>query len=72
VLAPINYKNLDELPQFSGHNTTTEYLTHYVFEKLADATKAGALGRDGRAINAIRITIAESPTARAWYEAPLW
>jgi 6-pyruvoyl-tetrahydropterin synthase len=72
VLAPINYRNLDDLEEFSGRNTTTEYLTHYVFEKLAEAVKAGALGRDRREITAIRVTISESPTARAWYEAPLW
>jgi len=26
----------------------------------------------GRELGAIRVTIAESPVARAWYEAPLW
>jgi len=30
------------------------------------------LGRDGRALKSIRVTVAESPLARAWYEAPLW
>jgi 6-pyruvoyl-tetrahydropterin synthase len=72
VLAPINYRNLDELPEFAGVNTTTEFLTRHVFDRLAEAVRAGALGRDGREIAALRITIAESPTARAWYEAPLW
>ena len=33
---------------------------------------AGACPLDGRELKAIRITIAESPTAQAWYEAPLW
>jgi 6-pyruvoyl-tetrahydropterin synthase len=72
VLAPINYRNLDELPQFAGANTTTEFLTRYVFDRLAEAVRKGELGRDGREISALRITIAESPTARAWFEAPLW
>ena len=27
VLQPINYANLDEIPEFTGHNTTTEFLT---------------------------------------------
>jgi 6-pyruvoyl-tetrahydropterin synthase len=72
VLAPINYRNLDELPQFAGVNTTTEFLTRYVFGRLADAVRADALGRPGREIAALRVTIGESPTARAWYEAPLW
>lgn len=72
VLAPINYRNLDELPQFAGVNTTTEHLTRYVFDAIADAVRAGKLGREGRDIAALRITIGESPSARAWYEAPVW
>lgn len=72
VLAPFNYRNLDECPEFAGANTTTEFLTRYVFGALAAAVRAGKLGRDGREIAAIRVTIAESPSARAWYEAPLW
>ena len=38
----------------------------------ADFRKILELGRDGRELKTIRVTIAESPVARAWYEAPLW
>jgi 6-pyruvoyl-tetrahydropterin synthase len=72
ALKPLNYRNLDDLPQFKGVNTTTEFLTKYVFDQLADAARAGSLGRVGRELAAIRVTVAESPSARAWYEAPLW
>jgi 6-pyruvoyl-tetrahydropterin synthase len=72
TLSPLNYRNLDSLPQFKGINTTTEFLTRYVFDQLADGARAGKLGRDGRELKAIRVTFAESPSARAWYEAPLW
>jgi 6-pyruvoyl-tetrahydropterin synthase len=72
ALHPLNFRNLDDLPQFKGVNTTTEFLTKYVFDQLADAVRAGRLGRDGRELKAIRVAVAESPTARAWYEAPLW
>jgi 6-pyruvoyl-tetrahydropterin synthase len=72
VLAPLNYRNLDEIAEFKDANTTTEFLTRHVFERLAAAVRAGELGRDGREIAAIRITIAESPSARAWYEAAVW
>jgi 6-pyruvoyl-tetrahydropterin synthase len=72
VLAPLNYRNLDEHAPFKGVNTTTEFLTKYVFDELAEAVRAGNLGRDGREIAAIRVTIGESPSARAWYEASLW
>ncbi|HEY1365296.1 MAG TPA: 6-carboxytetrahydropterin synthase [Xanthobacteraceae bacterium] len=72
VLAPLNYRNLDELPQFAGVNTTTEFLTRHLFDRLAAAARAGELGREGRELASIRVTVAESPLARARYEAPLW
>ena len=72
ALLPLNYRNLDELPQFEGVNTTTEFLTRHIFDRIADAARSGKLGRDGRELRAIRVTIAESPVARASYEAPLW
>ena len=72
VLRPLNYRNLDELPEFKGKNTTTEFLAKYVFDKLASAARASELGREGRELGAIRVKIAESHVARASYEAPLW
>jgi 6-pyruvoyl-tetrahydropterin synthase len=72
VLAPLNFRNLDDLPQFKGSNTTTEFLTRFVFDQLAQVARSNALGREGRELNAIRVTVSESPTARAWYEAQLW
>ncbi len=72
ALAPLNYRNLDELPQFKDTNTTTEFLTRHLFDHLAAAARAGKLGRDGRELASIRVAVAESPLARAWYEAPLW
>jgi 6-pyruvoyl-tetrahydropterin synthase len=72
ALAPLDYRNLDELPEFAGINTTTEFLARYVFDRLAMAARAGELGRDGRELAAIRVTVSESHLARAWYEAALW
>jgi 6-pyruvoyl-tetrahydropterin synthase len=72
VLAKLNYRNLDDVLEFKGVNTTTEFLTKHVFDRLAEAVRADELGRNGREISAIRVTIGESPTARAWYEAPVW
>lgn len=72
ALAPLNYRNLDEMLAFKSINTTTEFLARHVFDELAAAAKRGELGRDGREISAIRVTVAESPTARAWYEGALW
>jgi 6-pyruvoyl-tetrahydropterin synthase len=71
IVKDINYRNLDDLPEFKGHNTTTEFLTRYVFDRLAAAAKSGGLGRNAGELAAIRITISESHVARAWYEGPL-
>ncbi len=72
ALSPLNYKNLDVVPEFKNLNTTTEFLTKYIYDKLADAARGGGLGRDGRELKAIRVSISESHVARASYEAPLW
>ena len=72
VLNPINYQNLDAMEQFKGQNTTTEFLTKYVFDHLAQAARNNELGRDGKELHAVRVTISESHVARASYEAPIW
>ena len=72
ILAPLNYTNLDTLPQFKGVNTTTEYLTKYIFDALAAAARGNQLGREGRELDSIRVLLGESHVARAWYQAPLW
>lgn len=71
VLAPLNYRNLDDMALFAGQNTTTEFLTKHVFDRLAEAVRNGTLGRESMQLTAIRVTIAESPWARARYEATL-
>ncbi len=72
VLARLNYRNLDQLADFKNANTTIEFMARYLFEQIAGVARSGSLGRNGRELNAMRITIAESHIARAWYEAPLW
>ncbi|OJJ12838.1 hypothetical protein BKI51_01785 [Alphaproteobacteria bacterium AO1-B] len=68
VLTPLNYKNLDEVPEFAGINTTTEFLTKHIHDHLAEAARQDRLGRKGGELSAIRVTISESHVARAWYE----
>jgi 6-pyruvoyl-tetrahydropterin synthase len=68
ILKPLNYKNLDELPQFKGMQTTTETLSRYVFDKMRDALKKGALGEESNGVSRIRVTLHESHIARAWFE----
>ncbi len=71
IVKDLNYRNLDDIPEFAGRNTTTEFLTRYIYDRLAAAARSSGLGRDGREIAAIRVTISESDVARAWYEGPL-
>jgi 6-pyruvoyl-tetrahydropterin synthase len=72
ILKPLTYRNLDELPEFKGVNTTTEFLCKYIFDRLAHHAREGDLGRPGRELDGLRITISESHVARASYEARLW
>ena len=71
TLAPLNYKNLDALPQFAGQNTTTEFLCRHIFDAMAQAARAGALGPGSEGIARIRVTLHESHLARGWFEGPL-
>ncbi len=64
VLAPMEFKNLDELPQFAGVNTTTEYLCRHLHEEISRRVA-------GRFTGTLRVTLRESPVAWATYEAPV-
>jgi len=68
VLGAVNYRNLDELPQFKGKRTTTETLAHYVFDRMAEALRKSELGEESKGVSKIRVTLQESHVARAWYE----
>ena len=61
VLSPLNYKNLDDLPQFKGHLTTTEYLARYIHQQICEEVKAYFKGT-------LKITLEESHVAWASYE----
>ena len=71
TLAPLNYRNLDDLREFAGRNTTTEVLAKHVFDAMAQAVRDGALGPGAEHIARIRVTLHESHVARAWYEGAL-
>src|SRR5215218_7720433 len=70
TLQPLNYRNLDDLPQFAGRNTTTEFLCRHVFDEIAAAARNGQLGPGSEGVDRIRVTLHESPMARAWFEGP--
>jgi 6-pyruvoyltetrahydropterin/6-carboxytetrahydropterin synthase len=68
VLGEISYRNLDEVPAFAGKNTTTEFLSHFVFEKMAERLRSGALGSGSKDVVALRVTLRESHVASASFE----
>lgn len=73
VIEPLNYRNLDELPEFAGRNTTTEFLARAIFDRMFARIAAGELGPEARAggLASLRVTLHESHVAWAAYEGPL-
>ena len=64
VVAELGYRNLDDVADFAGMNTTTEALARVIADRLAE--RVGGLGLDGLAV-----TLHESHVAWASYERPL-
>jgi 6-pyruvoyl-tetrahydropterin synthase len=70
ILSSLTYRNLDEVAELRGINTTTEMLCGTVAHRLAAAVREGRLGRaDG--VTAIAVTMHESHIAWASYEMTL-
>lgn len=60
VLTPLNYQNLDELPQFEGKVTTTEFIAKYIHDELMNKINNEFNG-------ALEIVLGESHVAWASY-----
>jgi 6-pyruvoyl-tetrahydropterin synthase len=71
VLAELDYRNLDDEPSLSGVNTTTETLARHIADRLAERVSAGALGEGAQELQALVVTLHESPVASASYEREL-
>lgn len=64
VLAGLNYKNLDEHPDFAGQLTTTEVLARFI----AEAVAAKVRGSDnGGALAGVDVLLREHPDAWAGF-----
>jgi 6-pyruvoyl-tetrahydropterin synthase len=68
ILADLNFRNLDDEPSFAGRNTTTEFLSRLVFDRMAAAIAKGELGAAARGIGSLRVTLHESHVASASFE----
>jgi 6-pyruvoyltetrahydropterin/6-carboxytetrahydropterin synthase len=60
ILDRLRYRNLDDHPDFAGMLTTTEALTRWVADRLAEAPVAEGL-------DSIEVTLRESPDAWITY-----
>lgn len=70
-LAVLNYRNLDEVPEFAGRNTTTEFLAHLICHRMVAAIRRGDLGPGALGVASMRVTLHESHVASAAYEGRL-
>lgn len=68
VLGELNYRNLDELPEFAGRNTTTEFLAREIFDRVAARIEEGQMGPNAAGLDSMRVTLHESHVAWASYE----
>jgi 6-pyruvoyl-tetrahydropterin synthase len=68
ILDDLNFRNLDDDPQFKGHNTTTEVLARAIFQRMLRALESGALGPEANGVTQIEVTLHESHVAWASYK----
>ena len=71
VLDDLNYRNLDEEPDFADMNTSTEALAQVVADRLAARVEGGDFGEHAKGMAAVAVTLRESHLASATYERPL-
>jgi 6-pyruvoyltetrahydropterin/6-carboxytetrahydropterin synthase len=71
ILAELNFRNLDDEPDFVGKNTTTEFLSKALFDRMARRVVAGDLGSGSDGLASMKVTLHESHVAWASYEGAL-
>ena len=72
VLETLNYVNLDEVPEFTGRNTTTEFLAQEIHRRVSGRVVEGALGAEGAGgFHSLKVSLGESHVAWASFEGPL-
>lgn len=71
VVSALNYRNLDDEPDFKNTNTSTEFLAKVIADRLAERVHAGALGEGAHGLAGITVTLHESHIAWASYERAL-
>ena len=68
ILDDLDFRNLDDEAEFTGQNTTTEFLARTIFERLVAAIRDGCLGDGARGLQRLNVTLHESHVAWASFE----
>jgi 6-pyruvoyl-tetrahydropterin synthase len=71
VAGELNFRNLDNEPDFADTNTSTEFLAKVIADRLAERIHKGALGENAKGVAGITVTLHESHVAWASYERAL-
>lgn len=71
IVGALNYRNLDDEPDFADVNTSTEVLAKVIADRLADRVHDGLLGPHAQGLAGIMVTLHESHVAWASYERTL-
>ena len=69
IVGELTYRNLDDVPDLQGVNTTTERLCQIIGDRLAVAVRDGEVG--DAELSGITVTLHESHVAWASYEVAL-
>jgi 6-pyruvoyl-tetrahydropterin synthase len=71
ICGGLSYRNLDDEPDFTGTNTSTEFLAKVIADRLAERIAAGSLGPGAAGLTGLAVTLHESHIAWAGYEREL-
>jgi 6-pyruvoyl-tetrahydropterin synthase len=71
ICGALSYRNLDDDTDFTGINTSTEFLAKVIADRLAEQIAQGGLGAGASGLTGLAVTLHESHIAWAGYERDL-
>lgn len=71
ICGALSYRNLDDDPDFTGVNTSTEFLAKVIADRLAGQIAQGGLGAGAAGLTGLGVTLHESHIAWAGHERDL-
>ncbi len=71
IVGDYAYRNLDDMPEFEGLNTTTEALAKVLFDRMKAKIDAGDVGPGSDGLASMKVSLHESHVAWASFEGAL-